>query len=116
MKKRILFVCLLAVIIPICLMVFSACNKTPEQQDTEKSSVSYMQKGLYCGQNEEFILSVSYGKSENVFIANGVVGEMSDFAVLSVKPIHEDMLANSYQYKLIGANGELSGELRRLLW
>ena len=111
MKKPLIFVCCILISLFI-LTTLSACDKTQKEEE-EVCEISYIQEELYTGESANFMVTVASGKSENMFIANGTAGDLVDFATLTVTPLHVDLFNCDYQYKLIGENGELCGEMKK---
>ncbi len=113
MKKSIFAVTVICLF--ICLLIpctFVGC-KPADDETADDSCVSYIQEELYAGCTPNYNVSLSCGRSEEMFIANGIAGELKDFSTLTVTPLHVDLFNCEYTFKLIGASGELTGALTK---
>ncbi|MBQ9145667.1 MAG: hypothetical protein IJX70_04330 [Clostridia bacterium] len=99
---------IVALIVVILVLVLCAC--TPKEEEVP-SPISYIQQTLYTGGNNNFLVNMSSGRSEELFVADGKVGEVHDFVLISVVPLHVDLFNYSYTYILKGEKGEKTGEL-----
>ena len=82
-KKMLLFVCL---ILAVCAAVFAlaACDRTPAE---EPSDISRSVSALYIADGDEFSVTLEVGAKETPFVADGKVGEVKEFASLTVTPL-----------------------------
>ncbi len=91
-------------------LALAACGKdTPQQAEP----ISYMQQTLYTSSSSNFRVSLSSGRSESLFVADGKVTDVKDFATLSVVPLHVDLYNDTYTYTLTGSTGSVDGELQK---
>lgn len=104
MKKAFLIVLLC---MSICLGLV-ACGGTPAD---EADPISYMQETLYTAENANFRVSLTSGRSESLFVADGKVTDVKDYANLSVVPLHVDLYNDAYTYTLVGSTGTTQGTL-----
>ncbi len=111
MKKA--FVIFFSAILIVSLMFAAVGCKKEEKQHILAQNISYIQTALYAGQSLNFSVSVAKGRSEKLFIADGKSGELKEFNTLIVVPLNIDLFNNAYKYKLIGATGELEGDLTK---
>lgn len=95
-----------------CLFCVAACDTTP-QQATYEENVSFMQTDLYSGGSSNFEVNISCGEKEEMFLADGKVGNVVKFSTLTLIPLHMDLFEKSYAYKLTGQKGECSGEFKK---
>ncbi|NCA66825.1 MAG: hypothetical protein EOM87_02030 [Clostridia bacterium] len=110
MKRLLTYI--LCVLLIVSLAAIAVGCKNDDGYKTV-DNISYIQTALYTGQSLNFTVSVTKGRSEQLFIADGKVGELKEFNTLTVVPLNIDLLNNSYNYKLIGENGELEGSLAK---
>lgn len=82
-KKMLLFVCL---ILAVCAAVFAlaACDRTPAE---EPSDISRSVSALYIADGDEFSVTLEVGAKETPFVADGKVGEVKEFASLTLTPL-----------------------------
>lgn len=106
MKKILTIVLILTI-----LLIPFGChkNKTAELKD----KVSYYETHLYTGESNNFAVNLLRGMREDIFIADGMVGNMIKFATLKVLPLHMDLFNKQYSFKLTGTDKEITGELKK---
>ncbi len=109
--KRIILIILSVAIIAALVCFAAGCNKNND--DITVDNISYIQTALYTGQSLNFTVSITKGRSEQLFIADGKAGELKEFNTLTVTPLNIDLLNNAYTYRLVGVNGELEGALSK---
>lgn len=109
--KRIPTVIFSILVVVLLMVSLIGCNNDPIEQTLD--NISYIQTALYTGQSLNFTVTVSKGRSEQMFIADGKAGELNEFNTLTVTPLNIDLLNNNYTYKLIGESGELEGALTK---
>lgn len=109
MSKRVLLVICSIICITICLFAVACDKLNPPQPDP----VSFRQTALYTGGNNNFAIELTGGQSEELFVADGIVGEVHDYVTLCVTPLHVDLFNNEYTYTLTGDKGEVSGALTK---
>ncbi|MGI6701110.1 MAG: hypothetical protein ACOX3U_01380 [Christensenellales bacterium] len=99
------------IIISVFLFAF-ACDKQEEKFNLS-DNVSYYDTHLYTGESSNFAIKIVRGKKELTPVADGVAGDLVEFATLKVTPLHMDLFNKQYAYKLKGENGEITGELAK---
>lgn len=97
-------------LITICILV--ACNPIGSKLKLEEK-VSYFETHLYTGESGNFAVNITRGQKEDIFIADGSVGNLKNFSVLKVTPLSMDLFNKQYCYKVIGTSGELTGDLAK---
>ena len=107
MKKNYLLSIVAAVLL-VCVL-FAACAKKEEEEPAEE--VSYCQTQLYVGGNADYKITLTAGKSEQLFIADGKTTDVGDFVLLTVTPTSTDLMNADLSYTLAGENGAHSDAL-----
>ncbi|MEG1613214.1 MAG: hypothetical protein RR357_03505 [Clostridia bacterium] len=102
------------VVVLVVLSIFSlnACKKKDKDVNLTEC-VSYAQTHLYSGEDANFQVMVSIGKKEKLFIADGKVENVADFATVSVVPLNLNLANKTFKFALVADGGEVSGELKR---
>lgn len=98
------------IIIITCLFLV-ACNQKTNTDDEQKSNISYIQNEFYHGKSGNFEVKICSGKSEVLFIADGVTNECKDFSTITVIPCSVDLYNHEYTFTLTGESGETTGSL-----
>lgn len=111
-KKRLFFI-LTIILMASTAVSLIACNKPSDEYKLVEKSVSHMQQELMTGKTANLKANLSVGKKEKQFVADGKVGEMYDFCILTVTPLNLDMFDKKFTYVLTGTNGELKGEMEK---
>ena len=106
MKKILVIICILCLVLSI-----SACKKTVPVN--LEDNISYLETHLYFGESTKFSVSITMGKKENVFIADGASSDLVEFATLRVTPLKMELFDNEYTFSLTGENGEMNGALEK---
>ena len=102
---------LIAFIIILSLFILVACNPSTNTDNEQKSNISYIQHEFYHGKSANFEVKICSGKSEVLFIADGVTNDCKDFSTITVIPSSVDLYNHEYTFTITGENGETSGSL-----
>ncbi|MBQ7653419.1 MAG: hypothetical protein IJS93_03515 [Clostridia bacterium] len=89
---------------------FSACSKIEKEQENV-IALSYCQTSLYEGKNADFVVELTEGTSEKLFVADGKTQETAPFVTLKVTPTSQDLKNVDLKFKLKGDKGEVSAPL-----
>lgn len=108
MKKTII-----ALIMSIICITFIACDEKKEETLNLEKYISTYQTGLYVSGDENFNISLTTISQESPFLADGLIGEMKIETSLNLKPKTAEFLNYSYEYSLIGSNGQICGRLQK---
>lgn len=103
---------LVVILIILSAIGLFACKPKDKNVDLTKN-VSYYQTHLYSGENTDFQVTVTIGKKEEIFIADGKTDNLKDFATVSVTPLNLNLAGKTFTFALIADGGEVSGELKR---
>lgn len=76
-RKFVLSITLLVLL--LSLICLCSCNKKPQANPSDNVSRETTQ--YYAGESENFAVTVEKGRRERVFIADGVVTDVIDFAI-----------------------------------
>lgn len=109
MRKKIFFV---FVVLACCLTAFVACGEKKTTQDILNESVSSRQTACYAGGDENYSVSLTTLTQEQVFVADGKVGDLKTVTTLQIKPLKamEDV---KMSYCLVGENGKIEGNAEK---
>lgn len=94
----------------VCL---AGCKKVDKKLQAMTNSISYANSELLVAEDESFYIEVASGKREKTLIADGEVGEVVPYCMLSVTPNNFDLVGKTVSFKLVGEAGEYSGECKR---
>lgn len=111
MKKKLLIIAAIAAI-AITSVCLSACKGGTEGM-TISDTLSYNQYMLYSGENDEFRVSVTGVKKEELFISDGKIGNLVDSVKVTLRPVSAAMLDNEYSYRVKGELGSVEGKLSK---
>lgn len=103
MKKIVISI----LIVIFCLTLF-ACTKPPAEDPVAKN-ISYTMDSLVSGQNDNFAVSFSSGKSEKEPVLDGICSELENFNKVSLMPLNFSAFNKEYSFTLSGDQGELNG-------
>ena len=108
MKKTII-----ALILSIFSFTFIACDEKQEETINLEKYLSTYQSCLYVSQDENFNIYITTITQESPFLADGLIGEMKMESSINLKPKTGELLNHSYEYYLIGSNGQINGNLQK---
>ncbi|MDE6550924.1 MAG: hypothetical protein K2M44_05455 [Clostridia bacterium] len=111
MKKKIVLISLTLALILTAVFALAACKKSGEASINDY--VSYDQYMLYSAHDEDISVSITGTKREEIFIADGKVGQLSDYVRITMRPHKAEMLTGEYSYAVVGEIGSLSGNLSK---
>ena len=103
--KQILITMVIILLIAACL---TACKKQSQEQS---EPISYMQQSLYTASSANYRVTVTSGRSESLFVADGKVTDVQDYATVTVVPLHVDLYNGDYTYTLTGSTGTAQGTM-----
>lgn len=111
MKKAFIVIALILAL----LFTLVACKSEPQEEEKSalEKRVSTCHDAVYVGANDDFSADFILGEKEKLIEIDGMVGEMTPFATLTVTPRSADLYNNTYTYTLKGEAGERSGELTK---
>ncbi|MBO4535103.1 MAG: hypothetical protein J5755_04125, partial [Clostridia bacterium] len=95
----------------LCLSICLGSVGCALTQEEEPDPISYMQETLYTAENANFRVSLTSGRSESLFVADGKVTDVKDYATLTIVPLHVDLYNDAYCYTLVGSTGTTQGTL-----
>lgn len=101
--KRV-FALFLVLLTAVC---FGACN--PDDTNDHRKNVSFYQTHCYSGENEGYAVTVTAGKREVLFQADGKVGELKDFVTVMVTPLKTGSFTDGLTFTLLSDSGEQGG-------
>lgn len=109
MKKKLILIFLTIALAATAVFALVACKDetTPSINDY----VSYDQYMLYSAHDSDLTVSITGIKREDVFIADGKVGQVSDYVRITMRPVKAEILTKEYSYTIVGEIGSLSGNL-----
>lgn len=107
-SKKLIFI---VFILLLSSFILVACNQMGKVDTEQKNNISYIQNEFYHGKSRNFEVKICSGKSEVLFIADGVTNECKDFTTITVIPSSVDLYNHEYSFTLTGENGETSGDL-----
>lgn len=111
--KRFGTILIVALLIIASAFALVGCNKKDTNFDSVKSQISHIQKEILQGKTDNFRVKLISGSKEKDFVIDGKVGDLKEFTSLSVTPINIDMYEKTFTFKLIGKDGEITGELKK---
>lgn len=111
-KKSIFVVCIMT-IVAVMAMTLVGCDKTDKKLLSMQNSVSYYCNQMLVAEDSNFYAEFITGGREAALIADGEVGEMKDYCILSVTPLEIDMTNRSISFKITGDKGVYEGGLER---
>lgn len=100
--------CCISIVIVVALLGLVGCAKKTDF-DAVKKQVSYEQTSFYMGENDNMCVELATANREIALIADGTVGDMAISTTLQLHPKQSDFYDKSYNYKIVGEKGEISG-------
>lgn len=109
-KKSIFAISLILITLVMCMI---GCDKVDKKLQSMQNGVSYYNDNMLVAEDENFYVELATGKRESSLIADGEVGEMTEYCMLNVTPVNLDMTNRSMTFKLTGDKGVYEGSLEK---
>ena len=93
------------IFIALCLVLCCSCAPVEDGQP-----ISYLQTGSLFGQEGNYRLCVRSGQTEKPVVIDGTRGEMTSFAVMSLKVLDQGGQNGAYSYKILVGDEQVVGE------
>ena len=81
--------------------------------ENKYTNISFRHTAYFVGKCAEFKLTVTCGERESPYIADGEVGDMVEFCMISLKPLQKEATGKSYTYMLSVDGEEYKGLLSK---
>ena len=112
-NKKSLLIILLIAVIAVMSVLLVGCNKVDKKLQSMQNNISYFNNDMLTAEDSNFYIEVVDGSREKALIADGEVGEMTEYCTLNVTPLNLDMTNKGLTFKLTGENGVYEGSLEK---
>lgn len=113
MKKKIIISVIIICMLATACACLVACKKPLTNLQKLENQVSAIQTKYIVGANDDFNISITTCKQEEVFIADGKVGKLKSQTTLVAKPKNVNLINKQFDFKLIGDKATLDGKLSK---
>lgn len=108
MKK----ICIILLVVAFAACCFSACgDKTPEKIKYIEN-VSHYETAAYRADTDRYLAEISAGVKEKPFVADGKVGELTEFQTLKITP-KKNTEAAELDFTVTYSGGSFSGKAQK---
>ncbi|MDR3216830.1 MAG: hypothetical protein LBT55_05380 [Clostridiaceae bacterium] len=104
---------LTAALLLCSVFLLFGCNNNKVKDYKLTDNVSYSQTHLYQGTNENFVVEISLGSKETLFIADGKIGTVEPFSEISVRALRAESGDSVYGFNVISGETVISGEMEK---
>lgn len=112
-NKKSLLIILLISVIAVMSVLLVGCNKVDKKLQSMQNNISYFNNDMLTAEDSNFYIEVVDGSREKALIADGEVGEMTEYCTLNVTPLNLDLTNKGLTFKLTGENGVYEGSLEK---
>ncbi|MDR2634991.1 MAG: hypothetical protein LBC13_03305 [Clostridiales bacterium] len=104
---------LIAVLSFCMIFVLIGCNRNKVKDYKLTDNVTFNQTHFYRGGNEKFVVEISIGSKEAVFVADGRIDKVEPFSEISIYELTANSDDNVYAFRITSGETVINGETEK---